>query len=97
VPGCGLGGGGGCYRCDILSLLSSLELRYAGSSDCGGVSVYECGPYALWYTAHLVAHVYLTILSTLLGFEEYTESFPPIDRDGIHAHTWAASSSWNPG
>jgi hypothetical protein len=33
--------------CDVLSLLSSLELCCAGSPDCGGGSVYVCGPYGL--------------------------------------------------
>jgi len=39
------GGGGGGLSPSVLSFVSSLELRYAGSSDCGGVLEYVCvGP-----------------------------------------------------
>ena len=51
-------------------LLSSLEHRCAGSSDCGGVLEY-IEPMCI------EAHVYVLYIPTLLGLEEYKQSFSP--------------------
>ena len=50
-------------------LLSSLEHRYAGSSDCGGVLVYI----EPMYRDPCIG----TIYHTLLGLEEYKPLFSP--------------------
>ena len=57
-------------------LLSSLEHRCAGSSDCGGVLEY-IEPMCI------EAHLEALYIPTLLGLEEYKPSFPPTDSTTI--------------
>ena len=66
-------------------MLSSLEHRCAGSSDCGGVLEY-IEPMCI--EAHLEAHVYVRYIPTHLGLEEYNNYYPPIVLS-VKQKTWS--------